>query len=291
MTEPHRSPQGGPVFRRGGVGLTAIAAGVYVSAMPPEQIRTRRYTVRIRDLPPELDGLRIIHVSDTHYAPFVGRRLVARAAHIANAHRPDIICFTGDYVHRWSRAVEVGIAQLAQFESRYGGVAVLGNHDHWGGIERSREAFSQIGIPLIDNSGRYLTAEGFVQHAPFGSAICVAGVGDLWEDEALFERATAEAPPNMPRLVLAHNPDSAERVPAGLRVDLMLSGHTHGGQVSLPGIGAPVVPSRYGQRYVGGLCRGPHFPVIVSRGIGLAILPIRFRVPPEIGLIALRREV
>jgi hypothetical protein len=95
---------------------------------------------------------------------------------------------------------------------------------------------------------------------------------------------------SMPRIVLAHNPDTAETVPPGVRVDLMCSGHTHGGQVSLPLVGTPIVPSEYGSRYAGGLCLGPSCPVVVSRGVGMAILPVRFRVPPEIGVIELVRK-
>jgi hypothetical protein len=93
----------------------------------------------------------------------------------------------------------------------------------------------------------------------------------------------------MPRLLLAHNPDTAEQVKPTQRVDLMLSGHTHGGQVYLPGLGTPVVPSSYGQKYAGGLCAGPTCPVIVSRGVGMALLPMRLGVPPEIGYLILTR--
>jgi len=270
-------------------GLTSGLAAVYPSAMAIERIKVQRYAIAVRGLPRELDGLRILHVSDTHYGPFIGRAHVAHAARVAEAEAVDLVCFTGDYVHRTSRAIEGGVALLARFHGRLGAVAVLGNHDHWEGVARCREAFARIGVPLIDNDRRFLTPDGLARHTPVGPAICLGGVGDLAEDETRFDFATADAPPHMPRIILAHNPDSAERAPPDLRIDLMLSGHTHGGQVAFPGIGAPLVPSRYGRRYAGGLCQGPHFPVIVSRGVGLALLPFRFRVPPEIGVITLRR--
>jgi predicted MPP superfamily phosphohydrolase len=99
--------------------------------------------------------------------------------------------------------------------------------------------------------------------------------------------------PETPRLVIAHEPDTAEIGPLrdadAPRIDLMLSGHTHGGQVRLPLVGAPIVPSRYGQKYAGGLVEGPRFPVLVSRGIGMSILPIRFAVAPEIVEVTLTR--
>jgi predicted MPP superfamily phosphohydrolase len=96
----------------------------------------------------------------------------------------------------------------------------------------------------------------------------------------------------MPRLLLSHNPDAAEDprfLRARHRVDLMLSGHTHGGQVRLPVVGAPVIPSKYGQKYAAGLVQGPRCPVYVSRGLGLSGLPVRFGVPPEIVLFELQR--
>jgi predicted MPP superfamily phosphohydrolase len=95
----------------------------------------------------------------------------------------------------------------------------------------------------------------------------------------------------MPRLLLSHNPDVAEEkafVGSGLRVDLMVSGHTHGGQIYIPGLGAPFVPSRYGQKYAQGLVQGPTCPVFVCRGLGLSTLPLRVGVPPEIAVLELR---
>ena len=120
--------------------------------------------------------------------------------------------------------------------------------------------------------------------------LCLAGVGDLWTDRQLYARALAGVPGTTPRLLLSHNPDIAEErafVSSGFRVDLMLSGHTHGGQIYIPGLGTPILPSRYGQKYAQGLVQGPTCPVFVSRGLGTALLPLRVGVPPEIAVIEL----
>jgi predicted MPP superfamily phosphohydrolase len=93
----------------------------------------------------------------------------------------------------------------------------------------------------------------------------------------------------MPRLLLAHEPDTAELPQLNHRVDLMLAGHTHGGQVKLPLLGTPVVPSAFGSKYAGGLVQGPAYPVLVSRGIGTSIVPVRWGVPPEVVVITLTR--
>jgi predicted MPP superfamily phosphohydrolase len=148
-------------------------------------------------------------------------------------------------------------------------------------------AFARIGVPLIDNHRLFLTPAG-LRNKPYpGRSICLAGVGDVWEDEVSFKKAIGGISRQIPRIVLSHNPDAAEMMESGCRVDLMLSGHTHGGQVKLPLIGMPFKVTRYGHKYIGGLCHGPMCPVIVSRGVGMSGLPIRLGVPPELGLITL----
>src|SRR5262249_59370045 len=128
---------------------------------------------------------------------------------------------------------------------------VLGSRDWWEDAERMRRALADAGIPLIDNDRRVLTPERrLVTAAETGLAI--SAVGDLWEDRQDYRRALDGLPASMPRLLLSHNPDVAEEaafIASGLRVDLMLSGHTHGGQIRLPGVGAPISSSRFGQKY------------------------------------------
>jgi len=228
-------------------------------------------------------------VSDTHYGPFVSLSYLRSVIQQANALSADLIVLTGDYVHRTPKAIGPGVGVLKQLQARLGVVGVLGNHDHWEGAQAVREAFAQADIPLMDNRRCYLGRDFLRPDADAGEVIGIGGVGDLWEDEVRFDQALGGMPQSVPRIVLAHNPDTAERIPPEFRVDLMLSGHTHGGQISIPGYGPPVVPSAYGQRYAGGWCAGPRCPVIVSRGVGMAILPVRFGVPPEIGEITLIR--
>ena len=197
---------------------------------------------------------------------------------------------TGDYVHRTPRSIETGVSLLAGFRARLGAVAVLGNHEHWEGEQACLDVFRRIGLPVLRNERLFVTPGGLAPTPVPNESICVAGLRDLWEDTASFGEALAGVEASIPRIVLAHNPDTAELAEAaGHRVDLMCSGHTHGGQVSLPVVGAPRVPSEFGEKYAGGLCRGPGFPVLVSRGVGMAVLPVRFRVPPEISLIELTR--
>ncbi|GMW01375.1 MAG: hypothetical protein AMXMBFR84_25120 [Candidatus Hydrogenedentota bacterium] len=273
----------------GAVALTGSGLGTYGVIFEPNQLRVRRYTIGIRDLPLAMDGMRLLQISDTHCGPMMSMSFLHHVIDQANRISADAVLLTGDYVHRTPMAVEPGIGLFNALRSRCGAVAVLGNHDHWEGKEACVAMFKQVGIPLIDNRRVYLSANGF-QSEYMPDSICVAGVGDLWCDDVLMSEALAGVPLEMPRILLSHNPDVAETMDAQHRVDLMISGHTHGGQVRLPLLGTPIVPSRYGSKYAGGLCRGPRCRVLVSRGVGIAVLPVRFRVPPEIGLITLQKE-
>lgn len=272
----------------GSAGAALSGLGLYATAVEPARLAVRRYERAIRGLPPWAEGLRLLHVSDTHYGPFVSIGFLEAMVDGANALRPDLALLTGDYVHRTAAAIEPGIEVLGRLRARLGSVAVLGNHDHWEGADRVRAALGRAGVRLVENRRLFLGPEGLEAEPAGEERICVAGVEDLWEGAPLPEVALRGVPAGMPRLLLSHNPDLAEALGPELRVDLMLSGHTHGGQVALPGLGAPAVPSAYGSKYVGGLCRGPTCPVLVSRGVGMAILPVRLSVRPEIGLVTLR---
>ncbi|MCW5557549.1 MAG: metallophosphoesterase [Verrucomicrobiae bacterium] len=272
-------------------GLGAVGGGLasYAALLEPQRVQVRRFTAPLRDLPTSLEGFRIVQVSDTHYGPFISFEYLRSVIRRANALAPDLIVLTGDYVHRTPLAIEPGVQVLQGLRARLGVVGVLGNHDHWEGAASVRDAFARVGIPLLDNQRQFLARDSLRSDAASGGVIGLCGVGDLWEDKVRFDQALDGIPEAVPRIVLAHNPDTAERIPSGLRVDLMLSGHTHGGQVSVPGHGPLLVPSAYGRKYAGGWCAGPQCPVIVSRGVGMAILPVRFGVPPEISEITLVR--
>jgi predicted MPP superfamily phosphohydrolase len=208
-----------------------------------------------------------------------------------NALQADLIFLTGDYVYDSPRYIAPAVAALADLKAKIGLVGVLGNHDWWDGGVPMKAAFARHGLPLIDNARVILTPGRSIERDA-SEGLCIAGVGDLWEDVPDYSAALAGLPATMPRLLLAHNPDAAEdaRFLAGKhRVDLMISGHTHGGQVRVPGLGTPILPSHYGQKYASGLVQGPGCPVFISCGIGMSGLPIRFGVPPEIVLMELKR--
>lgn len=240
----------------------------------------------LRGLAPELNGLRVVQLSDIHHGPNLSLAYVREVVAATNALNADVILLTGDYVHRSAKYIEPVARELAELRAKSGVLGVLGNHDWWEDGPATKRAFAKYNIPLIDNDRMFLTPDRkLVRSADRG--LCIAGIGDYLEDEILFDMALGGVPDDMPRLLMSHNPDAAEdsRLRAGnWRVDLMVCGHTHGGQVKFPLLGTPIVPSRYGQKYAAGLIQGPVCPVFVSRGVGMTVLPIRFRVAPEIAV-------
>lgn len=288
-------------FLRNGawMALAGLCGGTfgYSLVVEPQKIRVTRRKVIIPSLPTALEGLTLAQLTDLHHGPWLSIGYVRRAINIVNGLHPDLVVLTGDYVLHSPLYASAAISEFASLRPTIGSVAILGNHDWWEGAGVAREAFARVRIPLIDNSRAFVTSDrrlilgGDAQEIP-STGLCIGGVGDLWEDKQDFAAAFRGVPRDMPRILLSHHPDVAEDFSAELRenhVTLMVCGHTHGGQVRLPGLGTPVVPSGYGSKYAQGSVRGPSCEVSVSAGLGTAILPLRFGVPPEIALIELTR--
>ncbi len=271
-------------------GLILVGSGSYPVLVRPGWLTVRRVRVPIENLPVSFDGFRIVQLTDLHHDEWISIEHVRDAVDLANSLKPDLVALTGDYITSRGELIGQTAAELSRLRGRVGTVGVLGNHDWWADVDKTRQAFAEAGISMIDNSRVFVNAEGSLRDAPEAGGICIAGVGDLWEDKVEPEKALQNVPDDMVRILLSHNPDVAEdkAIASGAaRVDLMLSGHTHGGQVRLPFFGTPVVPSGYGQKYAYGLVEGPGCRVNISSGVGMGLLPVRVGVPPEICVIEL----
>jgi predicted MPP superfamily phosphohydrolase len=274
----------GAVGGAGGLGLA------YALAVEPRRVVVTHHVFALRGLPSSLSGLRAVQLTDIHHGPWLSLAYVREVVGLVNGLTPDLVLLTGDYVHESSAYIPAVVGELARLRPRIGTVAILGNHEWLEGAALARREFARAGIPLIDNDRRVLDPDGRLGREG-GEGLCIAGVGDLWEDTPDYGRALGGLPEALPRLLLSHNPDVAEEpglVRGRFRVDLMVSGHTHGGQIRVPGLGTPVVPSRYGQKYAQGLVQGPVCPVFVCRGIGVSVLPLRLGVPPEVAVLEFR---
>jgi uncharacterized protein len=213
--------------------------------------------------------------------PHVALDAVSRAAEALAAEEPDLVCLLGDFIDRravFARPVNTTtlISRLAPLAAAPRGTfAVLGNHDWYAGGRQIADALEEIGVTVLEDSA-----------APVGDGLWVAGAGDYRIRGARVDRALMPVPEDAPVLLLSHDPDAFPAVPE--RVSLTLAGHTHGGQVAIPLVRRPFVPSRYGERYVHGhvVEKGRH--LYVSSGVGTSGAPLRFLRPPEVVSLALR---
>jgi predicted MPP superfamily phosphohydrolase len=197
---------------------------------------------------------------------------------MTNRLKPDIVALGGDYCHSGTRFIAPALEDLGGLRARMGRFAVLGNHDHWDGYKESVEGLEEARIPLLRNSGTWVEKGG--------ARLRIGGVGDLWTDKQDIKSAIGDATGGDAVILLSHNPDLAESM-VDDRVGLMLSGHTHGGQVVVPCFGAPCVPSAFGQKYLRGMVAGPRCRVFVGRGVGTISPPVRLFCRPEVVLITL----
>jgi predicted MPP superfamily phosphohydrolase len=237
------------------------------------------YRIPVPNLPPAFHGFRIVQLSDVHYGPLVPLSVVRDVVFRANRTRKDLVVCTGDYVHERNATEQIDAAWpiLTQLTAPGGVYSTLGNHDHWADTNRSQY--------WLDRSGQDLRHK-VTPLEKDGQRIWLVGAGDLWEDHRNLDRLLESVPDGDCRIVLAHNPDTADTA-FSLRVDLMVSGHTHGGQVNIPLMGAPVLPVR-NKNYSSGLKVSPRGTnVFISRGIGWAVYPVRLNCFPEVGLLEL----
>lgn len=238
-----------------------------------------RLDAAIHGLASAFDGYRVAFLSDFHYSAVVPDWWVAGAVSTALALEPDLILLGGDYLSHSARFGPALVGLLRPLAAPDGVYGVLGNHDHYVGADRVRAALRDAGVVELRNSRAAVTRGG--------ASLAVAGVGDLQYDVIDFQAALADLPGDVPRIVLSHHPDVFAYWPSDLRLDLMLSGHTHGGQAHLPLLGPPYVPSQFGFRYLAGHFREGPRQLYVSRGVGAITAPVRWRCPPEATLLVL----
>ncbi len=256
---------------------TGLAQAARAALAEPYALTIERRAIGLRRLPPALDGLRIAQLSDLHHSQFTGREQIERAVATANSLEPDIIALTGDYVsHERSYAAPCA-EMLGKLRARYGVFAILGNHDHWTDAPLITDLFRAEGIRLLINEGFRFDAQG--------GSFWLAGVDDTMVGLEDLPLALAGSQPDEMKLLLAHNPIILRRA-ARAGVDLVLSGHTHGGQVTLRSEKSP--SGRPRRRILRGLARRGETQIYVSRGLGTVVLPLRYGAPPEVTLLELR---
>lgn len=261
-------------------------------------LRLNSREVGLKRLPRAFDGLKLCQITDIHAGPLVPRSLIRDGVDIAMANRPDLIVLTGDFVsgatkflwtsyggfkqHHYDYCME----ELSRLNAPLGVFAVLGNHDFWSGQEvalKIIDGLKNIGVQVLRNEAVPLKRKG--------QNLYIIGVDDYWEESYNLPKALETVPEDDCRILLSHNPDVNENIDSlKERIDLIVAGHTHGGQVVLPFIGALYIPSPFGQKYREGLVRDKERKTYISHGLGLFFVPVRINCPADVSLLTLVRE-
>jgi predicted MPP superfamily phosphohydrolase len=261
------------------------ASGLALDAfwLEPSRLVVVREELDIPGWPASLSGLRVALLSDLHVgSPHWGLARLPELVARVEREQPDLIVLAGDYLNDLKPGAVVPpgpIAyELGALHAPLGVVAVLGNHDGWHDGMGMITALSAQGIHVLDDQSLRIDARG--------ASFCVLGLTDAETRTRSPQEELALASPGLPLLVVVHEPDIFHQLDA--RVSLTLAGHTHGGQVSLPFFGPPIVPSTFGRRYARGHIVEDGRHLFVTSGIGTSKLPVRFGVPPEIAILTLR---
>ncbi|HEX6040813.1 metallophosphoesterase [Longimicrobium sp.] len=264
----------------GAAAAAAGAVGAYAFFVEPLWLEVTRPRIHVRGLHPDLEGFRIALLTDLHAGEGTPLWLVRRAARLAMRENPDLIAVTGDLAaDDWTSFAPV-LDALSELRAPHGVWTVPGNHDYTVGIDRwRREVARQPNLRDLTN-GAEMRRVGRAR-------LCVAGVDDYSQGQP---RLDALPPPEARdfTLLLAHDPDQAEKARREHdAVDLVVSGHTHAGQVRMPFVGALRNPAEFDELYEEGLRRRPWTQVYTSRGVGTVHIPVRFLCRPEVAILEL----
>ena len=252
------------------------AAGVHNDVY---DIEVTRHVVEVENLPASFDGYRIAFLTDTHVASFMRRDLYRQVVAQAMAFDPDLVLLGGDFV-TWERHIPLmAEVLLTDLHARDGVYAVLGNHDYWANPDAVIAAMTARGVQFLINRS--------VPIRRGNDAIHLLGIDEVYRGEPDLDAAFAQTEPRVPTLGVSHHPDIIDLLEER-RLDLLVCGHTHGGQIRFPFFGSVVVPSRHEARYASGFHRVGDVLMYVSRGVG-AIPPLRILCRPEVATFTLCR--
>ncbi|MDQ7779302.1 MAG: metallophosphoesterase [Planctomycetota bacterium] len=264
-----------------GLGTAAVAGAGYSTLVEPWWIKINKYDIPIPDLPPALEGLRIVHLSDLHVGAVVSKSFIEDCARDAAALNPDLVCITGDFVTRHAHFAKPCCEALSVMKPPLGTFAVPGNHDNWAGGAAVMGTIRDAGIKVLINDVAVVETRG--------AALAVAGLDDLWTGCPRIDRVAAKLPAGVPNILMMHNPDLIEEF-GEYRFGFVMAGHMHGGQVQIPLIGTLIVPSKLGAKYAAGFYEVGVNRLYVHKGVGLISPPVRFGTRPEIALFVLKQR-
>lgn len=286
MQSPLSRRQFGKLALKTGAGLAVLAALDGFILEPHFRVVGERVDIVLSRLPMEFHGFRIAQLTDIHFGPNIGHSHVEKCLRVAHEFKPDVLALTGDFVgHPFRKGYGPEGARFAEpcSDALVGlkdvpQLAILGNHDHWNDAEIVHGALAERGITVLRNSSTVMERGG--------KRLWIGGVDDAFAGKADLPATLAKVPSGEATILLAHEPDYADYA-TRFPVDLQLSGHSHGGQVRLPGIGPLILPAM-ARKYHTGHYRIGALQLYTSRGVGVINPPVRFNCPPEVTLITLK---
>ncbi len=272
----------------GAVSGLALAGGMlagYAFRIEPRWPEIVRVELPLLHLPPRFDGLTIAQISDIHAGAVVDAARIRRVVEMTNAVQAEIIVVTGDMFQNEPWEAQMCAGELAALQAPLGVYAIMGNHERRIDDELGEMPFRRAGLDVLCNAARQIVVDG--------ASLWLVGVDDILMRRGDLGAAMRGVPRRGCKILLAHEPDYADMI-APYRaqfgaIDLQLSGHTHGGQVRLPGIGPLLLPV-LGRRYPMGLYRVGEMWLYTSRGVGVAYPPVRLGCRPEISVLTLRSQ-
>lgn len=254
----------------------------YSASVEPENIQIVEQELILPRLAPAFDGYRLVQISDIHMGTGMTQERLSRIVRMINAQQPDLVAITGDFVtHGDVEPLADSLIQpLRQLQTADGVMAVLGNHDHVTDADAVRRVLEAAGVRNVSNT--FYTLERGDQR------LHIAGVDSVWYQKDRLEAVMSELPEDGAAILLAHEPDHADKSAATGRFDLQISGHSHGGQVVMPLINRPLALPHHGRKYPRGQYQVGSMIQYTNRGIGTSFPPVRFNCPPEITVFTLR---
>jgi predicted MPP superfamily phosphohydrolase len=270
----------------GATAFVVVALFIWSALIEPNRLVVNEQQIKLPNFPKRLDGFKIVAIADIHGGSnAVDEEKIHYLVTLANQQQPDLIVLLGDFVSQqyFNRAKlkmdsDVVAKNINGLKAKYGVYAALGNHDWWNNGAKIRKELEENGMKVIENDVSPIEVNG--------QTIWILGIPDfLTRQPIVLQMAMSGINKPGPIIAITHNPDVFAELPSN--ITLTLAGHTHGGQVNIPFIGSPIVPSNYGQRYAAGhiVENGRH--LFVTTGVGTSVLPFRFRVPPEIAVLTL----
>jgi predicted MPP superfamily phosphohydrolase len=260
--------------------LAVSATAAYATLIAPQNYEITETDIFLKNLPERFEGFRITQLTDIHHSRIVDLAEVQRVVTLANETKPDLMVLTGDYTTSYRRYIEPCAEVLSGLKAPEGVWAVLGNHDHYTDPELTTRALLRNRIAVMNNLNTVLRRGS--------DAIQLAGIDDWSWNGTDWKRAFYGLNESLPLVLLSHQPSVLD-LDASKKAALIISGHTHGGQIKLPFIGAPARFATIDLKYANGLFRRDQTQLYVSRGTGVIGLPVRLGVRPEIAVLRLRR--